>query len=239
MTMLLTATTPFGIVMAADKRLTWTTGRLDDNHRKIVPWPSMRAAIGFAGLASIVGGFTDEIVEQVLRSQQWRTLDDFAAALGPDLRQRIPAEVHGDNRRIYVHVAGFGPPAVPPCAQFHYVRNSEWNNIIDFFKVSEDLRDTYLKKRGIVSFTDFSASNFFLVQFSGVRNFFAKRAQRNLSREVRHLHDLNDVANWARGQVRAVARDLKKAGATPVVGDDPLVYQITPDGVNEHAKNGV
>src|SRR2546427_3919491 len=194
MTMLLTTTTPFGIVMAADRRLTWSTGRQDDNHRKIVPWRAMRAAVGFAGLATVVGGFTDEVIEHLTQAHTWQTLDDFAAELGPELQRRIAANVAGEDRRIYVHVSGFGPSGTQG-AQFHYVRNSEWEVILDSFQVDEDPRDTYLAKRGILSLDDLVKSDFFLVQFSGVRPQFSRRAQRMLSREVRHLHDLNDVAN--------------------------------------------
>lgn len=231
MTMLLTTTSPFGIVMAADTRLTWSTGRVEDNRRKIVPWDEMRATVGFAGLANPIGGFTDEVIEHFAHQRAWATLDDFASALGPELSARIPAAVAGDARRIYVHVAGFGPPTGAQRAQFHYVRNSEWQLVLDYFQVSEDLRDTFLAKRGVLSIADLAQSDFFRVQFSGVRAVFAQRARRNLARELPHLHDLNDIVNWSKGQIRAVAADLQRAGLTPVVGQDALVYKVEPGGV--------
>lgn len=229
--MLLTTTSPFGIVMAADTRLTWSTGRVEDNRRKIVPWDGMRAAVGFAGLATLNGGFTDEIIERVTTDRHWNTLDEFAIALGPELRGRIPAHVTSEDRRIYVHIAGFGPAGELARAQFHYVRNSEWEVVLDYFQVNEDLRDTFLAQQGIMTAADLSEGDFFRVQFSGVRPVFARRVQRNLAREVQHLHDLDDIVNWAKGQIRGVALDLQRGGHAPVVGEAALVYKIAPAGV--------
>ena len=78
---------------------------------------------------------------------------------------------------------------------------------------------------------DLAGSQIFRVQFSGVREVFARRAQKNLESEARDLHDLNDVGNWARGQIRAVAGDLECEGLAPVVGGEPIAHQITPAGV--------
>lgn len=231
MTMLLTTTTPFGIVMAADKRLTWSNGRFDDTGRKIVPWPELRAAVGFAGLATLRGEMTDRLIERRKSGRAWSSLEEFAADLGVALHNAIPNNVSGDTRRVYVHVAGFGSPSTVQQAQFHYVRNSEWEVVLNYFQVTEDLRDTFLAKRGIFSPADLANSKVFRVQFSGVRRVFQIRAQRNLNHEARRLGDLRDVANWAAGQIRAVAKDLKRSGCAPVVGSDPAVCEITPEGV--------
>jgi len=233
-TMLLTATSPHGMVMAADTRLTWDSVRHEDGHRKIVPWPEMRAAIGFAGLAALKSAGTDEIIQRYISYRRWETLGEYALGLAAEFRRELHPGASGDQRRIYVHVAGFGSATADQAAQFHYVRNSEWEEVLGHFQVNEDLRYTYLHDRGIRSLADLAASEFFRVQFSGVRDVFAARAQENLDREATHLHDLNDVANWARGQIRAVALDLVKERRTPVVGEEAVVYRMTPDAVVLH-----
>jgi Fe-S oxidoreductase len=80
---------------------------------------------------------------------------------------------------------------------------------------------------------ELAESDYFRVQFSGVRDVFAKRAQKNLADEAERLHDIGDVVNWSKGQIRAVAADLEREGRTPVVGGDALVYTITPAGVEK------
>ena len=206
MTMLLTSTSPHGLLMAADTRLTWADKRVEDGRRKIVSWPEMRACVGFAGLATLRGGFTDDVIERLIRSRTWESLDEFAAALGAELQRQIRPDVQGDSRRIYAHVAGFGPRQAEAVAQFHYVRNSEWEEILDRFQVNEDLRDTFLQERGIGNAEDLAGSQIFRVQFSGVRAVFARRAQKNLEGEARNLHDLNDVGNCNDALARLASR---------------------------------
>jgi len=47
------AATPHGFVMAADRRFSYAGPPpvVDDTGRKVLPWPKMRAAVGFAGVA--------------------------------------------------------------------------------------------------------------------------------------------------------------------------------------------
>jgi hypothetical protein len=164
--------------MAADTRLTWSDERVEEGRRKIVPWPEMRACVGFAGLATLRGGLTDEVIERLIRSRPWASLDRFAETLREELQREIRPDVEGDNRRIYVHVAGFGPRSAHPVAQFHYVRNSEWEQILDHFQVGEDLRDTFLRERGVTTPDELACSGLFRVQFSGVPEVFAQRRKR-------------------------------------------------------------
>lgn len=237
MTVLIDLSSHFGIVAAADSRWSWPGGVHPplDGRRKLVPWPAMCAVVGYAGRATVHGKPVDEIVQDLIGSRPgerpWGSLDEYAVALAAALEPVSTDPVPGD-RRIYVQIAGFGPPGPGQIPQVHYVRNADGNNTTARFMVGEDLRDTKLRPRGIVTLADYldpAKTNFALAQFSGQRREIGVRLGALFMRDMNAMRGLEDVANWAAGKVRSVAR------ARPgQVGGDVSVWKITPDAVERH-----
>jgi hypothetical protein len=195
----------------------------------------MRAVVGYAGRATVHGKPVDQIVQDLIASpplgRSWASLDEYAVALAATLESVRMDTVPGD-RRIYVQIAGFGPPGPGQIPQVHYVRNADGNDVTDRFMVGEDLRDTKLRPRGIVTLADYldpAKTNFALAQFSGQRRELGVRLGALFIRDMSAMHSIEDVANWAAGKVRSVAR------ARPgEVGGEVSVWKIKPDSVERH-----
>src|SRR5258708_846170 len=66
-TLLLPATSPYGLVMAADTRLSFEPEGTLDGYRKIIPWTDMKAAVGFAGAAMLVHSWTNWKLQWIMK----------------------------------------------------------------------------------------------------------------------------------------------------------------------------
>ena len=234
MTMLINLSSHHGLVVAADSRLSWPESERrppQDGHRRVFAWEAMVATIGFAGRATVRGRPVDKILEDLAHSQQWSTRDDYANAAARRLDE-LRSDQQPGERRIYVHVAGFGPVDGPQMPQFHYVTNADGPTVRDEFHANEDLRDTELVPRGIRTLDDYLdplKTKFAKVQYSGERPEMHRRLGALFERDYVNMNDIEDVANWAGGKVRSVAR--ARPGS---VGGEGTVWKTSPDSVEQH-----
>ena len=232
--MLVNLSSHHGLVVAADSRLSWPDAERrppQDGHRKIFAWNTMLATVGFAGRATVHGRPVDEILEELAHSEHWSTLDGYAEAAARRLDD-LGTDPQLGERRIYVHIAGFGSIDGPQMPQFHYVTNAEGPNARDRFLANEDLRDTVLVPRGIRTLEDYldpTKTRFARVQYSGERPEMHRRLGALFERDYLNMHDIDDVANWAGGKVRSVAR--YRPGS---VGGDVTVWKVSAATIELH-----
>lgn len=211
MSLVLTAWTPVGFVMAADARFSYISPRrVDDHARKIISWPEMRAAVGFAGVAVLPDGrSTDAILEMIMRREAWPNLATFAEAVAAELGPLVPLGARMNPRRldwaIKVHVAGMEPVDGRLLPSFYYVRNTEWTKLEPRFKVNEDLRTTVLQADPVVL-----AGAAWVSRWSGEHIAYAARAQASLEAAASRLTKPPDVAAWADQEIRRGAHELAR-----------------------------
>lgn len=208
MTLVLTAWTPFGGVMAADERITFVgAGRLPpprEGCRKIIPWDELNAAVGFAGVACAPDGrWTDEFLEALMRSREWADLDEFARALVQELPAVLPRGIRDLRATLKVSVTGYGRTPgsdSEPC--FWHVRNTEWDHLWpDGFRADEDLRDTDLAGPS-------AASDRWATRWIGRHDAYARRAERPLRLEGARAPTLEEAATWASREVIRVRPEI-------------------------------
>lgn len=238
MTTLITASTHFGIAFAADSMISWPpeTGRQSEvGQRKLIPWNEMRAVVGFAGRATLQRMPTDLVLERLMAGRAWPNLDVFAREAATHLGRLLQNDTQCGERRIYVHIAGFGPSSQPQMPQFFYLRNADGERSLPDFEVDEDLRETELLPRGIATLDDYHSPscNFAKVQHSGQRSALQPVLRQHLAREACRFRNLHDVANWAGGKVHVIKRIRPR-----VVGGEVHIYRVTPEGVEEHVLRG-
>lgn len=210
MTLVLTAWTPFGGVMAADERITFVgAGRLPpprEGCRKIIPWDEMNAAVGFAGVACGPDGkWTDEFLEALMRSREWADLDEFARALVQELSAVLPRGVSDLRAALKVSVTGYGRKPSPdsePC--FWHVRNTEWNRLWPAgFRADEDLRDA-------VSAGSANGFQSWATRWIGRHDAYARRAEKSLSLEGARAPTLEEAATWASREIIRVRPEIAR-----------------------------
>lgn len=184
--------------MAADERITFAPPirRPREGHRKVIPWPAMNAAVGFAGLARVADGrWTDEALENLMHGRAWRSLEEFARALEHELPRFVPATLH-DHRATLK-----GPDDVPT---FWYVRNTEWSVITPrTFRTDEDLRDTIL-----AGLAPWLHPHLWVSRWSGRHDAYSRRAHDALNHEGARSLNLEGLAAWARKEIVRVRREI-------------------------------
>lgn len=210
MTLVLTAWTPFGGVMAADERITFVGVRRlpppREGCRKIIPWDEMNAAVGFAGVARAPDGkWTDEFLEAFMRSREWADLGEFARALVHGLSAVLPRGVSDLRAALKVSVTGYGrnpSPDSEPC--FWHVRNTEWNRLRpDGFRADEDLRDAV--SAGVVN-----GCQSWATRWIGRHDAYARRAAKSLRLEGARAPTLEEAAAWASREIIRVRREIAR-----------------------------